>query len=197
MCTPDDPICQDTCVRLYTPQDNERWSDLPVSFECMLHVQHLVIPVSNSKECFDKVCQAFEIMPAAGGLVTNPKGELLMIYRFGLWDLPKGKQEEGEDICTAALREVMEETGVDDLEITHPTPVLTYHCYRYEGIFMLKQTYWFEMHTKSEKTLIPQAEEGIEKVEWVPKALAAERMTQTYASLRPLLQAFVTRSEAI
>ncbi len=190
VCTIDDPLCQDPCVYVYHPKTEEIWEELPVTFECMLHVQHLVVPVDHPQECFLKICGAFEILSAAGGLVTNAQGDLLMIYRFDLWDLPKGKQEEGEDIRTTALREVEEETGVEGLQITHPDPVLTYHCYYYEGNLMLKRTYWFEMTTLSEKTLIPQTEEGIEKVEWVPAAQITDRLARTYASLRQLLQGF-------
>ena len=50
---------------------------------------------------------------AAGGLVFNDKNELLMIFRRGKWDLPKGKLDEGEDIEDCAVREVKEETGLD------------------------------------------------------------------------------------
>jgi len=35
---------------------------------------------------------------AAGGLVTNENNELLMIFRRGKWDLPKGKADEGETV---------------------------------------------------------------------------------------------------
>ena len=54
---------------------------------------------------------------AGGGLVTNTKGEFLLIRRSGLWDLPKGHQEPGEDIGATALREVEEETGVGKSDI--------------------------------------------------------------------------------
>jgi 8-oxo-dGTP pyrophosphatase MutT (NUDIX family) len=47
--------------------------------------------------------------------VLNEKGELLMIYRRGKWDLPKGKLDEGETIPQCALREVMEETGLREM----------------------------------------------------------------------------------
>ena len=36
-----------------------------------------------------------QIITAAGGLVFNQNDELLMIYRRGKWDLPKGKLEVG------------------------------------------------------------------------------------------------------
>ena len=38
----------------------------------------------------------FEFRKAAGGVVSNPDDERLMIFRFGKWDLPKGHVEKGE-----------------------------------------------------------------------------------------------------
>ncbi|XP_057732705.1 nudix hydrolase 2-like [Arachis stenosperma] len=55
-----------------------------------------------------------------GAFVMNSNGELLVVQesngRFsgkGIWKLPTGAVNEGEDICTAAIREVKEETGID------------------------------------------------------------------------------------
>jgi 8-oxo-dGTP pyrophosphatase MutT (NUDIX family) len=57
------------------------------------------------------------IIIAGGGIVTNELGELLMIFRRGKWDLPKGKLDEGESIEDCAIREVEEETGVKNLKL--------------------------------------------------------------------------------
>src|SRR5215469_11706824 len=64
---------------------------------------------------------------AAGGLVFNDKNELLMIFRRGKWDLPKGKLDEGESIEACAVREVQEETGLN-VELQSFIG-LTYHEY--------------------------------------------------------------------
>ncbi|RDX78606.1 Nudix hydrolase 2, partial [Mucuna pruriens] len=57
---------------------------------------------------------------AIGAFVVNAKKEVLVVQesngRFsgtGIWKLPTGAVDEGEDICTAAVREVKEETGID------------------------------------------------------------------------------------
>ena len=47
----------------------------------------------------------------------NERGEFLSIYRNGVWDLPKGKLEKGEDFQSAAVREVEEETGMTEVDL--------------------------------------------------------------------------------
>ena len=54
---------------------------------------------------------------AAGGLVTNAQGEILWIFRRGFWDLPKGKLDDGETIQSCAIREVEEETGIQNIKL--------------------------------------------------------------------------------
>jgi 8-oxo-dGTP pyrophosphatase MutT (NUDIX family) len=54
----------------------------------------------------------------AGGVVMNGRGEMaLVLQQNGVWSLPKGKIEDGEDRVAAARREIGEETGVR--ELTH------------------------------------------------------------------------------
>ena len=51
---------------------------------------------------------------AAGGLVTNSHGQVLLLKspRYGDWEFPGGQVEEGETIPHALEREVFEETGI-------------------------------------------------------------------------------------
>ena len=43
---------------------------------------------------------------------------LVIRDRYGQWGLPKGHLEDGESSKQAALREVNEETGLSDLELS-------------------------------------------------------------------------------
>lgn len=54
-------------------------------------------------------------MPAASAVVTDREGRILLQRRRDndLWSIPGGAMEIGEDIATAAVREVKEETGLD------------------------------------------------------------------------------------
>src|SRR5687768_2564827 len=72
---------------------------------------HAGVYIHNDLKELKKAFQKkFTPVLAAGGLVQNEKEELLMIYRKGKWDLPKGKLDKNEKLEDCALREVMEET---------------------------------------------------------------------------------------
>ncbi len=109
-----------------------------------------------------------KIIKAGGGLVLNEQEELLMIYRRGKWDLPKGKLDEGETIEECAVREVMEETGATNLEIGE---LITIGQHEYFDRFLeeevIKETYWYLMKAKGLQTVIPQIEEDITEIKWV------------------------------
>lgn len=105
---------------------------------------------------------------AAGGLVLNDRGELLMIFRRGKWDLPKGKLDEGETIEDCALREVREETGLVNVERGELIDT-GYHEYfdQYVNADVIKETHWYAMRARGEELLIPQTEEDITEIKWV------------------------------
>ncbi len=130
----------------------------------------------------------FKIIEAAGGLVKNPQNEVLMICRFDKWDLPKGKMKKNETKEMAALREVTEECGVNNLKIIKPLPT-TYHIYtEKENERILKISYWFEMKTTSNDALIPQTEEGITHAKFVKSSEINEVLENTYTNIKILLQ---------
>lgn len=105
------------------------------------------------------------LIDAAGGLVKNKDGKYLFIKRNGFWDLPKGKVDDDEPLEVAAVREVMEECGIDGLIITG-FATNTYHTYPYKTGEALKITHWYFMDTDFYGELIPQAEEGITETVW-------------------------------
>lgn len=129
----------------------------------------------------------FTLIQAAGGLVLNEKDGFLMIYRLGKWDLPKGKLDEGEDLATCAMREVTEETGVDQLTLGDKIGC-TYHTYNQFGKHILKETHWYRMRTTTQKALVPQTEEGIERLEWGTLAKLPEYLSNTYPSIADVLR---------
>src|SRR6185369_1375331 len=104
---------------------------------------------------------------AAGGLVTNDNNQLLMIFRRGKWDLPKGKLDKGETIEECAVREVEEETGLKNVQLGALIGI-TYHEYfdRWLKKQAIKESHWYKMKVSGETTLIPQMEEDITEITW-------------------------------
>ena len=107
-------------------------------------------------------------LTAAGGVLFKVEGKalhVLLIHRRGVWDLPKGKLEEGESIEECAIREVEEEVGCATPEnmgqLAH-----TYHQYKEGRKSYGKTTYWYAMTTTTEHNFTPEAKENIEKVSW-------------------------------
>ena len=131
---------------------------------------------------FDKFASAYTIIEAAGGIVMNGEQEVLMIYRRGKWDFPKGKVEENESVYIAAVREVVEETGIKEISITGELPS-TFHTYIENGVSILKQTYWYDMVSWGATKPTPQTEEDITEVKWVPFEQVAELLAGSYPSL--------------
>ncbi len=140
------------------------------------------ITLADDRE-LDLFCAPYHQIVAAGGLVENPAGECLMIFRRNCWDLPKGKQEPGEDTVTCALREVSEETGLNDLTAGSLICV-THHCYIFQNVECIKHTWWYRMQSKNGQKLVPQAEEQIEEAVWVPREKLPVKLANTYPSIR-------------
>lgn len=139
------------------------------------------------EKIFNKVIAEFQYIEAAGGIVKNAENKVLLIHRRGFWDLPKGKKDKGETLEQAAIREVQEETGVTNLTIQSKVylkgydNLATYHSYIYKGKNAMKVSHWYMMKTTDIGELMPQAEEDIEKAEWV----AVEHIPQYFYNMYP------------
>ncbi len=127
------------------------------------------------------------VVKAGGGLVFNKKGEVLFIFRNGKWDLPKGGTEKNETMEETAMREVEEETGVNGLSIVKKLPK-TYHVFKRNGRYKLKQTYWFEMKSDFDGTPQGQIEEGIEKVAWINPKDIPSILENSYENIKLLFE---------
>lgn len=123
---------------------------------------------------------------AAGGVVMDDKERLLLIYRNNKWDLPKGKKNFDEFRKDAAIREVVEETGVKGLVIKKKL-MNTYHFFKNNSKYKLKETTWYLMKTSYKGDLTPQLEENIIKAEWKSKDQVRELIHLTYLNVKQLL----------
>lgn len=151
-------------------------------FEISDTLGRIYIPTDDTEGMYRRICSEFKEVDAGGGLVSNRRGDFLLINRNGLWDLPKGHREEGEDIRVTALREVREETGVKELSMGDLI-CITDHCYKRDGIWHLKHTWWFDMLYTAPTDLVPQKEEDISKAARVAKSSLPNFLNRTYPSI--------------
>lgn len=141
----------------------------------------------DGERLFREFSSQFTLLEAAGGLVFNSEGHGLFIYRLDTWDLPKGKIERGETPEVAAVREVQEETGLQQVELGEFLQ-MTYHTYRHlKKGRILKPTFWYRM-TTAEQALTPQTEESIEKAEWKSIPDFLENGLTVYPNIRLVLE---------
>lgn len=153
------------------------------------HHEGIIIQADNAEQLWKDFKSLYFYIKAGGGLVINPFGKVLLIFRRGVWDLPKGKQDPGETLAQTALREVREETGVPDLKIVEKLDN-GYHCYMMSKQRTLKRTRWYLMQTTSPDQLVLQKEEGIQDAAWFdPKELPKLTMPM-YNNIRDVLNRY-------
>ena len=138
----------------------------------------------NDQPIAEDAVKDYRSIHAAGGIVCNENNEILMIFRLGKWDFPKGKVEEGELYDQTAVREVEEETGIQNIVLGEPLPS-TFHTYPLHGENILKETHWYKM-TASSQSLTPQTIEDISQAVWISLAQVSEKLEDSYATLKEL-----------
>jgi 8-oxo-dGTP pyrophosphatase MutT (NUDIX family) len=152
------------------------------------HLNQGVIIEAISVEALQAICD--EIFPpvlAAGGVVTNQDGDILMIFRRGRWDLPKGKLDPGEKLEDCAIREVIEETGLPSVSLGDKI-CKTNHVYARDGQQYLKVTHWYQMSADKAFRLYPQLEENIIEVKWVSPENLGLYLHLSYEAIKEVLQ---------
>ncbi|MBK7966304.1 MAG: NUDIX domain-containing protein [Bacteroidetes bacterium] len=165
------------------------------AFEENPQTESLVIQSENIDETWKKFTSIYTILKAAGGVVINSQtNKLLMIFRNGKWDLPKGKIETGEEPDVAAVREVYEETGIGELKLSKQIKT-SFHTYPYKDTVILKKTYWFLMSSTDLSEPIPQQEEGIVEARWMDKAEVKKALKNAYSSIVELLNEQILETE--
>lgn len=157
-------------------------------FETAKSVAFVSPTEEDSDRLFAQFGSQFVPVEAGGGLVVSPRGEVLMIYRNGRWDLPKGKLEPGEEIAECAVREVEEECGISNLKLGKLL-TRTYHLYELNGRWILKRTTWYAMKHDGDGELVPQVEEGITDIRWIAPDNLCSYVDNTYATIREVFAA--------
>ena len=188
------PIILATPAEYQTMQTNDlvRIDDKQETFSEV--ISWMLIAPSKGYICVTAdVNKTFEVLKsttkpidAAGGVIFNKSGHLLLIKRLGYWDLPKGKVDPGETVDFTAIREVKEECGITSCKILKPIGH-TYHIYQQYPEKMLKTCHWFLMECEDGIALTPQKEEHIEEAVWYDVKNIDLKTFNTYNTIRDLL----------
>ena len=109
---------------------------------------------------------------------------LLIRDSYRNWGFPKGHLEDGEAAEAAALREVLEETGVDCLKVSGEIETIDWY-FRFRGRLVHKVCHFYLMRTESADTN-PQMDEGITACRWALFEEAARLVS--YANARTVLR---------
>ncbi len=148
-------------------------------------IKRLYLVHDNPKKLLSGFKKKLPVTIAAGGVVQHENGKLLFIYRKKRWDLPKGKVDKSESLQDAAKREVKEETGVKKIKVGKLAGI-TYHIFKRNNLYQLKETHWFFMKSSYEGTLVPEVMEEITKASWKNKDKTAKAIKKTYPNIKYL-----------
>lgn len=156
----------------------------------MKKLDSVTLVTENKKALKEFVKSRFLIVKAAGGIVSK-KDKILMIYRLGKWDFPKGKFDKGETPEICAKREVEEECNI---KVKLGPPICkTWHTYTQNRRSILKKTYWFAMECSNDSGMKPQIEEGIEDIQWLSEVDAKTALINSYPSMRYLFKQYLRK----
>ncbi len=117
-------------------------------------------------------------IPHAAGCVIVRQSDTQLLFllirdQYGHWTFPKGHLDDGETSEHAAVREVLEETGVTGELGPHITTIY-YDVTKKDRTFR-KQVDWYILYTQ-QVAVSPQAEEGIYEYAWLPASLVSQRL---------------------
>ena len=169
----------------------EMLHDLPYALKQHPDLTDVLIESTNLEATWMTFCSGYHELAAAGGVVKDAEGHVLWIQRNGKWDLPKGKLEHGESLEEAAIREVFEETGIENVTITGEA-FNTFHTYEAGGVIHLKSTFWYPMRHDGVQTKgRPQAIEGITDVTWLQPPFSEQVLAKTFGSIKMVLDKLI------
>lgn len=127
---------------------------------------------------------------SVGGVVINSQGQVLVVDQGeNNWSLPKGHIEDGESMLDTAKREILEETGVSDLE--YVMNLGNYHREALDNPEEVKNIFMFMFKT-DDNDLHPQKGEAKE-AKWVEREDVASLLSHPkdkdfFTKISPILE---------
>jgi len=114
---------------------------------------------------------------SAGAIVFIKDEEikyLLLHYEEGHWDLPKGHVEKNETDIDTVRREVKEETGISDIEITPNFKEKIEYYFKQSKDLIKKEVVFYLAKSKTEQIKLSFEHTGFI---WLPYEKAVEKLT--------------------
>lgn len=161
-------------------------ADILSAIDSLQQQSTVILYSENVLDLLNKLKSNFTYIEAAGGFIKNEFDEYLFIFRREKWDLPKGKLEAGETPEIAAIREVQEETGLQNVTMKQYR-CSTWHTYELHGKNILKQTYWYDMEATKNQDSKPQTEEQITELQWLKQLDFAKVFANTFPSIASVI----------
>ncbi|MDX9882405.1 MAG: NUDIX domain-containing protein [Prolixibacteraceae bacterium] len=198
LCTEFENSSKNNKYQIIDNEYNIDFYSLIINLERKKEPENIVLVCPNPEELWNKFRKHFIEITAAGGIVTDRYGHILVIRRLGCWDLPKGKVEKGETTEEAAIREVEEECSISGLQISDKLGSM-FHMYRSPfhpptDNFVLKETFWFEMEYQGNEKPQPQYSENIEEVCWMDRNEFSLFFSNTYPNLEELMKTYLQKT---
>lgn len=144
--------------------------------------QSVTLVVDNIDSTERQIKNLYKVVKAAGGVVFNSEGKILLIYRLNKWDLPKGKRDDDEKAKQTAVREVEEECNIK-VKLGEKL-CTTWHTYTMGNNKILKRTKWYKMDCLDDSEMKPQIEEDIEELRWMDEKETQKALLNSYSSIR-------------
>ena len=200
LCTEFENSPKDNKAQVIDLKDNNTTKEWILKLEKENNIQNLILLNRNISQLWADFRTQFTEIRAAGGIVTDQTGRILVIKRLGFWDLPKGKVERRESLEEAAIREVEEECGISGVKIKNQLES-SFHLYRSPYLkstnnIVLKETSWFEMVYEGNEIPVPQKQENIEEVRWMKRDELDVFFSNTYPNLIDLLENYLQKYSA-
>lgn len=131
---------------------------------------------------------------SAGAVIFNvgsPEPEYLLLhYTAGHWDFPKGNIEAGETERQAAIREIMEETGITDIAFLEGFRHIVSYRYRKGRRVVSKEVSFFLAQTRTKEVAISHEHIGYawKKYDDAMKQLTFKNARNLIAAARAFMQ---------
>jgi 8-oxo-(d)GTP phosphatase len=155
--------------------------------------QSVTLVVEDEEATELHIRNLYKVVKAAGGVVYNDEGKILLMHRLGKWDLPKGKRDEGEKARQTAVREVEEECNIK-VKLGEKL-CTTWHTYTMGNNKILKRTKWYRMECLDDSEMKPQKEEGIDELCWMDEKEIQKALLNSYSSIRFVFDQCVKKDE--